>query len=178
MQQSTANYTPTQRRITLIRHAKAVEGDGVDITRTLSARGEGDAQKLGAWLTAEQAFPDLFLCSTAQRTRQTLAAFNTIVPTILTERLYLASAADILKLLTEMDDAAMHLGIIGHNPGLHLLATQLVGAGASAADADRLALKFPTSACAIFTVACDHWRALAPASATLLRFVTLNQYAD
>ena len=59
MLQSTANHPPIQRRITLIRHAKAEEGDGADIARRLNARGEGDAAKLGQWLQAEGAFPQV-----------------------------------------------------------------------------------------------------------------------
>lgn len=170
MQQSTAMSSPIQRRITLIRHAKAEEGDGADMARNLNARGQRDAVAVGEWLRATQAMPAMILCSTAQRTRQTLAALGGIVPTLLTDRLYLASAAEMLRLLSEMDNAVQHIGIVGHNPGLHQLAAMLVRDVRDEADAERLALKFPTAACAIFSLDLPHWRDLALHSATLEHF--------
>ena len=172
MQQISPTLSPIQRRITLIRHAKAEEDGASDIERRLSARGEADAAELGQRLVAQSALPELFLCSTARRTRQTLDAFAAIVPTMLTDRLYLASSKDVLKLIAEMDDAVQHVAVIGHNPGLHQLSAKLAGEYRNEADAERLALKFPTAACAVFSLSLDHWCDLKPHMATLERYIT------
>lgn len=171
MQQSTATRPLTQRRITLIRHAKAETGDSIDLERALEPRGLSDAKALGDWLKATQALPELFLCSTARRTRQTLEAFSAVVPTILSDRLYLASSGEMLKYIAETDDAVMHLGILGHNPGMHQLAAMMAGDFASEEDAERLTLKFPTSACAVITLTLDHWCDIAARSGRLTTFV-------
>jgi phosphohistidine phosphatase len=172
MQQTNPTSPTTQRRITLIRHAKAAEDGASDIERALSPRGETDAAVLGKWLCEQHALPELFICSTAKRTRQTLDAFAAIVPTMLTERLYLASAKDILKLIGEMDDEVRHVAVIGHNPGLHQLAAQLAGEYRNEADAERLALKFPTAACAMFSLSLDHWYDINPSATRLENYIT------
>ena len=172
MQQTNPTYPTIQRRITLIRHAKAEEDGASDSDRRLNARGAEAAAELGETLRTHGALPELFVCSTARRTRQTLDAFAAMVPTMLTERLYLASAKDILKLIAEMDDAVRHIAIIGHNPGLHQLAATLAGEYRHEADAERLALKFPTAACALFSLSLDHWRDIELHSATLEDYIT------
>lgn len=159
----------TQRRITIVRHAKAMpdEPEGGDHARALNSRGREDAAALGAWLEKHHTLPDVVLCSTATRTRETLGLLNLEVPVVLTERLYLASAGDMLTLLQEEDDANQHVMILGHNPGLHALVIGLAKDYASDGDADALTMKFPTSALASMTIDIASWRELAPQSATV-----------
>lgn len=162
---------PIQRRITLIRHAKA-EDDGLtqDHLRALNPRGQEDAAALGAELREAGSVPELFYCSTAQRTRQTLAAFDTNVPTILTDKAYLASAGELLGLLQQADDAVTHIGLVAHNPGLHQLVATLAGEFNDPEDEQRLMLKFPTAACAVLDFEAAGWEALVPQAATLVSF--------
>jgi phosphohistidine phosphatase len=89
------------------------------------------------------------------------------VPTILSDKLYLASPGELLTILQTADDAIADLMLIGHNPGLHALLALLVGDYADDADADRLILKFPTSACAVLSTHTPHWRDLGPHSTRL-----------
>ncbi len=163
-----------QRRITLIRHAKAEdEGAVQDHLRRLNPRGLAEAAALGDWIRQEKAQPELIICSTAQRTRETLAALEIgNVPTILSDKAYLASAGELLSLLQEVDDAVMHVGIVAHNPGLHQLAATLPSEYARKGDEETLMLKFPTSAYVSMEVLLAHWQQLAPQQATLdrLRF--------
>jgi phosphohistidine phosphatase len=150
------------RRLILIRHAKAVEEDMAgDHARSLSERGVADAAALGEWLKAQGLVADMVLCSTAARTRQTLAALGKNIPTVLSDRLYLASANDMLTQIQATDDAVETLMVVAHNPGCHTLLAQLVGSYANEADADRLLLKFPTSACAVMEFAVRSWRGVA-----------------
>lgn len=156
------------RRLILTRHAKAVEEDGGgDHSRGLSERGVADAQALAAWLAAGGLQPDSALCSTAARTRQTLEIIAPSVATILSDRLYLATVGDLLAQVQATDDAVHTLLLVCHNPGAHGLLAMLVDSCATPADADRMLLKFPTSACAVMTFNTPRWRAVAPRTGRL-----------
>src|SRR5690606_32103833 len=110
----------TQRRLILVRHAKAVEEEvGGDHARTLSPRGREDAAALGSWLAAEGLVPDQVFCSTAARTRETLALIGAQWPTVFSDKLYLATAGEILSHAAAAEDAATTVMLVGHNPGMH-----------------------------------------------------------
>ena len=68
----TMSSASREKTLILMRHGKAEEGPGKpDHDRELAARGRRDAKAAGKWLHAEGLVPDLVICSTAQRTRQT-----------------------------------------------------------------------------------------------------------
>ena len=138
-----------------------------DHARALSERGRGDAAELGAWLQQQKIAPELALCSSASRTRETLAALGRNIPTILSDKLYLASSNEMLSQVQATDDAVSTLLLVGHNPGAHGLAAALVGDYENDADADKLLLKFPTAACAVLHFDAAHWSEVLPESATL-----------
>jgi len=159
---------PTQRRLILVRHAKAVEPDVAgDHARTLSARGKADAAALGVWMGEQNMWPEHVLCSTATRTRETLAGLGKNLVTNFSDKLYLASAGDLLAQIHAAEDAVANLMVLAHNPGLHGLLALLVGEYVHEEDADRVMLKFPTSACAVLTFEAENWVALAPQEAKL-----------
>jgi phosphohistidine phosphatase len=156
------------RRLILIRHAKAVEEDaGGDHARPLSARGLEDASALAGWLLAQGYVAQQAWCSSAVRTRQTLAALTTQTPTLLADKLYLATAGEMLTILQSTDDAVTDVMMVGHNPGIHGLLALLAGEFAVEADVDRMILKFPTSACAILRFNAAEWRSITPRSGLL-----------
>lgn len=138
-----------------------------DHARALAERGVADAAALGSWLKAEGLAPGVCLCSTAARTRQTLAQLGRNIPTILSDKLYLASPGEMLAQVQGSDDAVETLMLIGHNPGAHALLALLVGRYTNDADADKVLLKFPTSACAVLTFDVAHWKDVAPQSGSL-----------
>lgn len=173
MAHPSATLAPTQRRITLLRHAKAVPDErGDDHGRILAPQGRDAAVALGDWLRANDLLPELVLCSTAARTRETLAALNEILPTELHKNLYLASAGDMFALLQKADDAVRHIMVIGHNPGMHALAATLAGDYVREADADAVVHRYPTCGLVSMSVPAPHWSDLAPQSGTVdaLRF--------
>ena len=157
---------PTAPALTLqlLRHAKSSwADDGLsDRDRPLAGRGRAAAGGVGERLAAAGA-PDLILCSPARRARETcerlIAELGAPPPVHVDDRLYLASAEDILAVVRAREDAPGRLMAIGHNPGMQTLAAML----AAAADpplAAQLRRRFPTAALAEFDVVADDWRGL------------------
>lgn len=119
------------QELILLRHAEAVPaaaGDD-DRERTLSPRGEQEAQAAGRWLAAHGVRPDRLLCSPAQRTRRTaeLAAHALAHAAAigLAEEVYDATPGELLALLDQHADARSVL-LVGHNPGIERLVALLV----------------------------------------------------
>lgn len=164
---------PTQRRITLLRHARARvdEGDD-DHARPLAPDGRAAAEALAGWLAGNALLPELVLCSSAARTRETLAALPANLPVILTPRAYLAGAGELLALLQETDDAVRHVLLVGHNPGIHGLLASLAGDYVHEADAEAVSHGYPTCGLASMTVRAPRWAGLTPGAAVVdyLRF--------
>ncbi|GAA4243698.1 SixA phosphatase family protein [Dactylosporangium darangshiense] len=119
----------TVRTLILLRHAKAANPDDydTDIERPLAPRGHRDATAAGDWLRSEGLTPDAVLCSTAVRTRETLADLRLAdtVPVIYEHRIYVGSAEDTLDLVQHVDAATETLLLIGHNPTISDLSDTL-----------------------------------------------------
>ena len=158
---------PRHRRLSILRHAKAEEGDGDDLARKLNERGLQDAARMGDFLKEKNWLPDLVLCSTARRTRQTLGQLKVTIPTILASRAYLASAGEWMHLVQEADDTAQHILIVGHNPGLHQLTVTLAGEYLYRDDEQVITTKFPTCTFVSLELPIKRWRELSPASGKL-----------
>lgn len=163
----------TPRRIVLLRHSKADWPAVPDHERPLADRGRRDAPVAGRWLAGTGITPDLTLCSTAVRTRETWKLAAHELPhrprTVYEERLYEASLGDLLALLTETSDEIADLLLVGHNPGIHALA----GALAGGAEGDSLARMtrqgFPTSAAAVLAFT-GSWKTVEHGAGKLLAF--------
>ncbi|WP_293766759.1 histidine phosphatase family protein [Sporichthya sp.] len=125
-----------KRRLVILRHAKAERGSSTDHERQLTSRGRGDAIAAGRWLAENKYAPDLTLCSTATRAKETwvLAAteLEDGIPTSYERTAYHAEVPDLMGLLRETPDEVKTLLVIGHNPGLHYLVLGLIGSGPEA----------------------------------------------
>jgi phosphohistidine phosphatase len=89
------------------------------------------------------------------------------------DRLYLASATQIIGILRGVSETVRSVLVVGHNPGLHDLALLLTGAHAMASNPQQtraLAEGFPAGALAEFTVAA-HWSDLGEGGGRLVRFL-------
>jgi phosphohistidine phosphatase len=165
------------KRVYLLRHAKSDWGSpGLDDhDRPLAARGERAAAVMGVHYAQQQYQPSLVLCSSARRTRQTLEALLPHLPgrpdLMVEERIYLASAGQLLARFQEVDDGQSGVLLIGHNPGIAELARALAGDG-ERASLRRLATRFPTAASAVCEFDLERWQDLAPGSGRLLSFAT------
>lgn len=161
----------------LLRHLKSSWDDPAlaDHDRPLAKRGRGAARRLAAYLRTAEARPDLVVCSTATRARETFIRVAEGLgsgPLVEYRRdLYLAEADDMVGLLKRLDDNVGSVMLIGHNPGLEQLAALLAAAGDSAAR-QRMATKYPTGGLAVIELAIRRWRELKPGCGRLEEFVT------
>ncbi|MDX3539179.1 histidine phosphatase family protein [Streptomyces sp. MB09-01] len=136
-------------RLLLVRHAKAVPKHvAEDFERSLSDRGRADAPEAGRWL-AESGFElHLVLCSPARRTRETweliAPALPDVPPVVYDERLYNAARDTLAAVLAEQGAGLSHVMLVGHNTGIHELATSLCGTGPPDL-LERLSEDLPTS---------------------------------
>ncbi|MDT0321534.1 SixA phosphatase family protein [Streptomyces millisiae] len=161
------------RRIVLLRHAKADWPQVSDHDRPLADRGRKDAPVAGRWLAGAGISPELTLCSTAVRTRETWKLVAPELPrrprTVYEERLYEASLGELIALVNEVDDEIRNLMLVGHNPGVHALADALAGD----AEGDSLARMnrsgYPTSSIAVLSLTGD-WKSVEHGVATLAAF--------
>ncbi|MEK9810905.1 MAG: histidine phosphatase family protein [Candidatus Nanopelagicales bacterium] len=140
------------RTLILQRHAKSDYPTGVaDHDRPLSARGQRDAHAAGVWLAARNFNPAQALVSTAVRTRQTWDVLQPYLPmTSVTwdSRIYEATATTLRRVLGDISDDVTSVILVGHNPGLEVLAASLARGGSTSALA-AMAQKYPTSAIAV-----------------------------
>jgi phosphohistidine phosphatase len=157
------------KRLALLRHAKSSWDDSslADYDRPLSSRGRRAATRLGRYIREQGLVPDLVLCSSAVRTRQTLERLelDAAVDVKVEDELYGAGAAQLLRRVRRMAETVTTALVIGHNPGIHDFAISLVE------DPARLA-SFPTAALAELDVPAGRWDDLAEGGATLHAFVT------
>lgn len=167
--------------LSLLRHAKSSWGDPnlADVARPLNARGEAAAPRVGAEMAALGLVPDRVLCSAAVRTRQTAALVRASLPgcpePVVLDRLYLATPARILaEVRAQARPAASpprHILVIGHNPGLNLLALELAAAGPPEAIA-RLERNLPTAGLVVLAFDVARWRDVGPGTGRIEHFIT------
>lgn len=165
--------------LTLLRHAKSSwEAPGLsDRERPLNDRGLKAAPRVARHMAALELRPDLIMCSTAERTRQTLALVLPELgrpqpPVSYEDELYLADADVLLNRLRAIRGDTRHVLMIGHNPGLQDLAVELAGTGDRKLLA-RLTVKLPTAGLVVIEFpGTDDWSAIAPGDGRLATFAT------
>jgi phosphohistidine phosphatase len=162
--------------IHLMRHAKSSWDDPTlaDHDRPLAKRGRKAARRMAAYLERRGVHPQLILCSSAVRARQTCDALDAAgdgsSEVLIEDGLYGAGAGELLSRLQQLSESVGEVLVIGHNPGLQDLALLLTGRGDAAARA-RLRDRFPTGAVATLTASAP-WASLAAGSARLSALVT------
>jgi phosphohistidine phosphatase len=157
----------------LLRHAKSSWSDPAlpDHRRPLTGRGRRAAKAIGRYLHAHGIEPEMVLCSTARRARDTL---DRIEPALgkadirIEPELYAASANELLDRVRSVPDAVESVLVIGHNPGLQDLALDLAR---PTPELRELEAKFPTAALATLAYPQTSWRALDWRTAKLVDFV-------
>jgi phosphohistidine phosphatase len=159
----------TERRLYLLRHAKSSwkEAGIPDHDRPLAGRGRKAAKAMAKHLRAQRVRPDLVLCSSATRARQTFERLEPLgAREVHIEReLYGADAATLLARLRDVPEGVGSVMVIAHNPGLEDLTRVL------ARSDDDLGEKFPTGALATLPFGDRDWASLERGTAALVDFV-------
>jgi len=154
----------TERRLYLLRHAKSSwkKRGLTDHDRPLAPRGRRAAKAMGRHMREHGIEPELVLCSSATRARETLQRMNPDRGELRIEAdLYGAEASTLVARLHNVAAAVRSVMVIGHNPGLQDLALLLARDGTAVRE------KFPTGALATLTFHGDGWEALARGGAEL-----------
>jgi len=163
--------------LSLLRHAKSSWDNPCleDFDRPLAKRGEEAAPRMGAYMKKHAIVPELILCSSAVRTRQTLDLVLPCLsgtPTVAHEDgLYLAAAKTLLARVRRIGPEISHAMLVGHDPGMHELAMDLAGSGDAEALA-ALARKFPTAGLAVIAFKASAWSKIGSGKGHLELFVT------
>ncbi len=163
-------------RLVLIRHAQAQQtDDGNDHERTLTDRGRADAESLGHWLREKGVSPQETWCSTSARTRETWAAIvdasgmGGMVDH--EKRIYNADPDELLRVVNELDPTVETVALVGHAPGIPILASELAGGKGDADALAQLELSYPTCTVAVLDVD-GEWADAGPGGARLVAMHT------
>lgn len=141
------------KTLLLLRHAKSSWGEAgqKDFDRPLNERGLKAAPVMGNFLRQQKIQPQLILSSPAERARQTtsLVLETARLKSNLRydERIYEASAERLMEVVSQIEDAAEVVMLVGHNPGFEELLQHLTG------EAQRM----PTAAMACINLDIDKW---------------------
>ncbi len=164
------------RLVYLLRHAKSswLDATLADEDRPLAPRGARACEAMRRYMALADVHPDLVLCSSARRTRQTLELIRPTLgerAAVMHEKaLYGASPEVMLEWLRGSPADAGSVMLVGHNPATQALALRLAGGGDTEARA-RMAAKFPTGALAILVHRGASWGELNSGVCELHSFV-------
>ncbi len=144
------------KQLIILRHAKTeMWYPGVDDAgRSLVSRGLSDTKLIAEFLLAHNITVDRAIVSSSRRTRETWNILTEFYPSAqmkIDENLYLASVNDIENAIYANQDVDS-LILVGHNPGLHDFAYDLMKRGGSISEqmSSQLSARFPTASAAVF----------------------------
>ncbi len=141
------------KKLLLLRHAKSSWDDAglADFDRPLNGRGRKAAPLVGDLMRQRQLRPDLVISSPAARARETTAlvleASGMKTELRYDERIYEATAARLLEVISDIGDEKQEVMLVGHNPGFENLLERLTGEP----------LRVPTAALARIALDADRW---------------------
>ncbi len=165
-------------RLWLLRHAKSSWDDtGLpDVERPLAPRGQEAADRVRDYLVAESIEPQLVLCSSATRARETLArvlpGLGTELQILIEPELYTFDADVLLGRLSRVPDDVASVMLVGHNPAIEELAVRIADRGDALHE---LSEKYPTAGLAEIEFPRGTWSSIEPG--VLTRFVTPRDLA-
>ena len=152
-------------RLILVRHAKSAWGDASldDFDRPLVPRGRRAAVWIGEVLRAEAWLPERVICSTAERTRQTLDLAGFSGSAVSYDRqVYDLMSKDYVELIRAHGKGQVFM-LVGHNMATTDTATALLANDMGIAD-------FTTGAIAVIDFDVADWAAVEEGTGQLVAF--------
>jgi phosphohistidine phosphatase len=143
------------KTLCLLRHAKAAWGIGqTDSERVLDDIGQQQAPKMAETLKQAGFVPDRIVTSKAKRALTTAqymqVAWDFADEKLQTEaQIYEADMEDLLAIVQAFEDKHNTILLVGHNPGISVLAYYL---------SQRKTQQLPPCGAACFTIASNHWQ--------------------
>jgi phosphohistidine phosphatase len=167
---------PSIKRLFVLRHAKSSWDDpGLDDhERPLAPRGRRSLEVMSSYMSSKAIEPQLVLCSSSRRTRETLDGIAIGGEHVIESELYSATTEEVLDRLRELPEEVSSAMLVGHNPAIQMLVLRLTNhdnTGVEDPQREAVKRKFPTGALASMTFDCS-WRELAHGRAHLEEFVT------
>ncbi len=160
-----------KRTLLLLRHATTEDfrPGFQDRDRRLTERGRAEALEVGRWLREQGIEVDQVVCSSAVRTRQTLAGLDLSAPVEFADAIYSGEAEAIITAVHELEDTTGTGLLIGHSPAVSTAARELADPDDSDQDVlTTLDRRYPPATLAVLEFA-GSWADLAAARLTSLR---------
>lgn len=157
-----------------MRHAKSSWDDPTlsDFERPLNKRGRKAAPLMGKFMRERKIKPDLVISSPAERARETTALVSKAAKikgsVRYDERIYAASVNTLFEVVSQIEDDANEVLLVGHNPGLEELLEHLTG------EVQRM----PTAALARINLDIEKWGGVGERSGRLEWIVKPKELAD
>jgi phosphohistidine phosphatase len=167
---------PSHKRLFVLRHAKSSWDDpGLDDhERPLAPRGRRALEALASHMSDRNIHPELVLCSSSRRTRETLDGIAVGGEHVIERTLYGAGAEELIDRLRQLPESVSSAMLVGHNPSAQMLVLRLTNHdadGSADPQRDEVKRKFPTGGLATLAFDCD-WSELAPGCARLEEFTS------
>lgn len=163
----------------LLRHAVALgDNGGGDKSRVLAPRGVDDAAALGTFMQKKAYVPDMVLCSSAVRTRQTLERLKLPITSTqirFEDMLYSGSTGDYLHLIQGVSDVYRRILVIAHNPSIYELLILLAAQGSDSV-MQRLSEGYHPATFSVIHCRCMTWADIQPAENMLADFTDPMDY--
>lgn len=150
------------KTLILLRHAKSSWADVTldDHDRPLNRRGMDAAPVIGAWLAHRDYHPDVILCSSSRRTRQTVELMRSSMPSLpepqVERKLYHSTPSEMLYRLATLQNRSSTAMLVGHQPGIGSFLRKLSD-GSEKQRCHRAFEHFPTAAAAVLELPIDAW---------------------
>ena len=162
------------RTLYLLRHAKSSWKDAslVDFERPLKGRGRDAAEQMGLFLASKKVSLSALIVSPAVRTRQTIDIVLRHAPLGIEPqfdlRIYEATLATLVQLVSDIEDDKQSVMLVGHNPGMEEMLAFLT----------RESRHMPTCALARIGLDCASWKEIGRGMGKLEWFVTPKDLPD
>ncbi|MDR0432399.1 MAG: histidine phosphatase family protein [Bifidobacteriaceae bacterium] len=160
--------------LVLLRHARASTSEWSDAARQLSSEGRIQSEVTGRRLARDGIVPDVVLCSSSARTRQTWQIISREVggePLVrYSDELYRGYVPEVVDAVRDVPPESMCVMVVGHNPTVSAAAAFFAAPGSEPEATLRVHRGLATSSYAVLLQTAP-WEESGPGSAILTTVV-------